>query len=296
LKEDSKKIKPIVAICYDFDKTLSPTDMQNYSLIPSLGMTPDVFWKEATKLTDESQMDGILAYMYLVKKIAEKEGKRITREDLKSESSKIRLFEGVMDWFDAIEECAEKLDIIVEHYIISSGMKEMIEDLPIAKFFKKIYACEFIYSKEYGFPVWPKQVVNPSNKTQYLFRINKGCIDENDMNLNESIKSEDRRIPFCNILYIGDSMTDIPCMAVTKRYGGYSIGVYDPESGEEGKRNARKLINDSRVDYCVPADYRKDKELFKITEIILKNITVSCELAKISQIQKKAFNITDDYS
>ncbi|MDR0697505.1 MAG: haloacid dehalogenase-like hydrolase [Christensenellaceae bacterium] len=286
----NKEKRPIVAICYDFDKTLSPTDMQNYSLIPSFGMTPDEFWKEATKMTDENNMDGILAYMYLVIKKAKEKDIRISRNDLKSESSKIKLFSGVNDWFDSINEYAYEIGITVEHYIISSGMKEMIEDLPIAKKFKKIYASEFLYDKQYGFPVWAKQVVNPSNKTQYLFRINKGCLDENDMKLNESIKSEDRRIPFSNILYIGDSMTDIPCMAVTKRYGGFSIGVYNPESGEEGKKNARKLINDSRVDYCVPADYKKTSKLYKITTIILKSIAVSNELTKISINQKESFN------
>jgi phosphoserine phosphatase len=280
--------KPIVALCYDFDKTLSPQDMQNYSFIPSLGIKPKEFWNNATKFTNENKMDGILAYMYLMIEQANKSKKSITRADLQAEGKKIELFKGVTEWFDEIGKVAVELNMNIEHYIISSGIKEMIEGTPIAQHFTKIYASEFLYSPQYHNPIWAKQVVNASNKTQYLFRINKGCLDENDSALNASIKNEDRHIPFQNIIYIGDSFTDIPCMSVTKRYGGYSIGVYNPE--KEDKRSATQLIKDNRVDYCVPADYTKGKDLFEITKTILDYIAVANKLLNISKTQKKTFS------
>ena len=186
---------PIVAICYDFDKTLSPKDMQNFGLIPKLGCKVSAFWKASNKIAQEQGMDKILAYMKLIVDKAQSREEKIAREDFNALGKTIELFPGVDSWFERINKIAESLEINVEHYIISAGLKEIIEGTTIAKFFTGIYASEFYYD-QYGKPMWPCQVVNYTTKTQYLFRINKNCLDMSDEDsVNQYIPNEERRIP-----------------------------------------------------------------------------------------------------
>lgn len=205
-----KEEKPVIAICYDFDKTLTPDDMQAQGFIQSVGYDVSSFWEKSNKFAEENNMDQNLAYMYTMKE--ESEGAVLfTKEKLKEYGDGIKFFPGVEEWFGRIRSYALENGVIVEHYIISSGLKEMIEGTKIAQEFEKIYASCFYYN-ERGVAVWPAQVVNYTNKTQFLFRIEKGTLDINDPGVNDFFPSEKVRIPFRNIIYIGDSDTDIPCM------------------------------------------------------------------------------------
>ena len=268
-KEFDRKIKgekPVLAICYDFDKTLSPDDMQAQGYIQSVGYIVDDFWKESNSLAETNDMDQNLAYMY--KMIEKAEGKLLfTKDTLAELGAKVRLFSGVEEWFERIKTYGEEKGVIVEHYIISCGLKEMIEGTSVAKngAFEKIYASSFYYNDK-GVAKWPAQVVNYTSKTQFLFRIQKGVLDINDQGVNESFAPEDIRVPFRNIVYVGDSDTDIPCMKLVNSYGGHSIGVFNPETKEKNK--VYKMLRDNRVKYYAPADYSENSEL----DVLMKNI------------------------
>ena len=260
---DNIKDKPIVlAICYDFDKTLSPDDMQAQGFIQSLGQEVESFWNESNKLASDNDMDQNLAWMYKMTK--ESRGKHIfNKEMLKEYGANVTLYPGVSTWFDRINKYGEEKGIIVEHYIISSGLKEMIEGTEVAKYFKKIYASSFYFDED-GVAVWPAQCINYTNKTQFLFRIKKGALEINDTKVNDYLSEDQSRVPFRNMIYIGDSDTDIPCMKLVSINGGYSIGVH----GKESKNKVFRMIEENRIRYFAEADYREESELEKL----LKNI------------------------
>ena len=278
----SKESKPVVAICYDFDKTLSPDDMQAQGYIQSVGDEVESFWKESNGLAEENEMDQNLAYMFTM--IQKARGRFIfNRKTLMDYGAKVSLFPGVDTWFKRIREYGETKGVIVEHYIISSGLKEMIEGTKVANEFEKIYASSFYYDKD-GVAQWPAQVINYTSKTQFLFRIEKGTLDVNDSGVNDYFKPENIRIPFRNMIYIGDSDTDIPCMKLINSYSGHSIGVYTPETKD--KRKVYKMMEDKRIKYYTPADYTEGSELDELVKTII-NTTASNEKLMSIHYQNK---------
>lgn len=263
--EDKNDKKIVLAICYDFDKTLSPTDMQAQGFIQSIGYDVENFWKESNKLASDNEMDQNLAWMFMMSKGSY--GKFIFNKDtLKEFGSKVELFPGVKTWFERINKYGEEHGVEVEHYIISSGLKEMIEGTLIADKFKKIYASSFYYDSD-GVAIWPAQVVNYTDKTQFLFRIEKGVLDVNDQQVNTFFKQNELRVPFRNMVYIGDSDTDIPCMKLVNTNGGHSIGVYNSETNDKSK--VFKMLSENRIKYFAPADYSENS---KLEQLILKII------------------------
>lgn len=267
------KKKPILAICYDFDKTLSPDDMQAQGYIQSIGFEVSEFWKESNNLATDNDMDQNLAYMYMM--ASKSRGKRLfTRENLRGAGAKVELFPGVDTWFDRINQYGDSKGVEVEHYIISSGLKEMIEGTKVADKFKKIYASSFYYDVD-GVAVWPAQVVNYTNKTQFLFRIEKGVLDVNNQGVNSYFAPDEYRIPFRNIVYIGDSDTDIPCMKLVNINGGHSIGVYNSETKDKSK--VFRMLDENRIKYFVPADYTKGAKLEQLIHQIIDR-TISNEV------------------
>ena len=263
----TKEDKPVLAICYDFDKTLSPNDMQAQGYIQSVGYDVGEFWDEANALARENDMDGNLAYMY--KMVVEAEGSLIfNRKALAEYGAKVKLYKGVEEWFERIRKYGEEHGVIVEHYIISSGLKEKIEGTAMAKSgaFEKVYASSF-YFNERGVAKWPAQTVNYTNKTQFLFRIEKGVLDVNDPGVNDYFPPEKLRVPFRNMVYIGDSDTDIPCMKLVTVNGGHSIGVYDPETQDKAK--VLKMTRDRRIRYFAPADYSDGSDLDSLVKTII---------------------------
>ena len=263
--------KPIVAIMYDFDKTLCTKDMQEYAFIPTLGMTSSAFWGEVNTMTDKEEMDNILAYMYKMVEKAREKKIPVTRKTFHEMGMKVEYFNGVKTWFERINNFGKEAGVRVEHYIVSSGIKEIIEGTEIADYFKKIYACEFLYDYN-GSIQWPKFAVNYTAKTQFLFRINKGVltIDSKSADkLNRFTPENERPVPFRNMIYIGDGLTDVPCMKLVKSNGGQSIAVYDQEKGKEAAELLKKA---DRVNFVAPADYGPDSDIEVIVKSIIKKI------------------------
>lgn len=273
---------PVVAMMYDFDKTLSTKDMQEYSFIPKLGLTAQEFWAQSNALAKEQKMDRILSYMYMMVRMSKDKHQPIRREDFVALGKKIQLYPGVEDWFARINAFGLEQGVRVEHYLISSGLKEIVEGCSIFDQFKEVYASEFLYD-ENGVAVWPKLAVNYTAKTQFLFRINKGVLDiSNDLDLNRSIPDELRPVPFRNMIYIGDGLTDVPCMKLVKLNRGQSLAVYKKE-----KATGYSLLTDKRVDLIAPADYREGKKLDTLVKMILQKMALMSRLAAEHQKQKK---------
>lgn len=278
--------KPITAILYDFDKTLSTKDMQEYAFIPDVGMTAEEFWGKCNQLTHENNMDQILSYMYVM--LTEAHGKKLlNRSEFTKLGESVELCPGVDTWFDRVNAYGEKLGLQVEHYVISSGLKEIIEGTPIAGYFKEIYAAEFLYDKD-DVPVWPAMAVNYTSKTQFLFRINKGVLDVTDhKGLNTFTPEENRRIPFGNMIYIGDGYTDVPCMKLVKVNGGHSVAVHS-----DSKETASDILQQGRVDFICPSDYQAGSKLehtvFTVLDLIqAKNAAFFLHQEDVKEVAKK---------
>lgn len=260
-------MKPIVAIMYDFDKTLSPRDMQEYAFIPGIGMKAEDFWSKCNELVCANDMDSILAYMYFMLHQSRQHGLRLTREEFRNHGKYVVLFDGVEEWFNRINDYGEEHGVQIEHYVISSGLKEIIEGTPIGKYFTKIYAAEFFYN-ENGEAVWPAMAVNYTSKTQFVYRINKGVLDVTDHSrLNQSTPEDAKRISFSNMIYIGDGLSDVPCMKLVKTSGGHSVAVYQDE-----KAQAVDLLKQGRVSYIAHADYTEGGKLDTTIKAIIDQI------------------------
>lgn len=276
--------KPIVAIMYDFDKTLCTRDMQEYTFIPSLGIQPDDFWSGTGEIASKEQMDSVLTYMYCMITESQQSGKPFTREDLVECGKHIEYLPGVEEWFERVNRYGEEAGVKVEHYVLSSGLKEIIEGSSIAKFFKKIFASEFLYDSQTGNPIWAKMAVNYTNKTQFVYRINKGVLDiSNNVDVNASRPDDDRRVYFNNMIYIGDGLTDVPCMKLVKQSGGHSIALY--QNGQKDK--VQPLLIHERVDWIFEADYRKGQALDQAMHDLICKLGVDNTLIRLNKSQLK---------
>ena len=264
--------KPIVAIMYDFDKTLSTTDMQNYSFIPKLGITVEEFWGRTGDYTNKYGIERILAYMYTMIREAQDKNIPLTRSFLQECGKEIQFFKGVEDWFDRINEYGKEKGVEIEHYLVSSGTKEIVEGSKIFKKFKEVYGCEFHYNQD-GIATWPKLAINYTQKTQYFFRIAKGATDvTDDSGVNQ--KTEQLRIPYENIIYLGDGMTDIACMTLVKKNNGTSIAIY-PE-GDSNK--VRQILTDNRVNFICSANYEDGSDLDKVIKLTINKVAMLNEI------------------
>ena len=275
---------PIIAFLYDFDKTLCTTDMEDYAFIPSLGYTPAEFWGRANAFGWENRMDGLLAYMYTMIQECAAQNIKLDRAFLNHCGESIQLFPGVREWLARINAYGESLGVQVEHYVISSGLREIIEGSGIAQEFREIYACEFYYN-ENGDACWPKLDVNFTNKTQFVYRINKGILDvSRDKELNDSMPDDSKRVPFTNMIYMGDGLSDVPCMKMMRAYGGQAIAVYQASN----RQGVEKLLADGRVDFIFPADYREGMELDRTVRDILRKMTITDRLLEVNNRQLRS--------
>ncbi|MDY5669626.1 MAG: haloacid dehalogenase-like hydrolase [Bacilli bacterium] len=274
--------KPIMAIMYDFDKTLSTTDMQNYAFIPALGMTPDEFWGATGEFSKKTGCERILSYMWMMIKLSKEKGIQCTQKWLNSLGKEVRYYPGVETWFKRINEYGKSKGVRVEHYLVSSGTKEIIDGTSIAKEFKKIYGCEFYYDPETKLPIWPKFAINYTQKTQYFFRISKGITNKTDDSVNN--KTVSRRIPYENMVYLGDGMTDVPCMVLVKQNNGNAIAIYNKK--EQG--NVSSLLRGGRVNFACLADYSENSDLDKTMKLIIDKISINHTLkCKEEELLKK---------
>jgi len=269
------------AIIYDFDGTLAPGNMQERNFIPAIGMKTKKFWKEVNEEAKRHQADNILIYMKLMLDKARTYSLPVRKSDFNTYGEGLKFYDGILPyshneskengWFDRINEYGYASGVKVEHYIVSSGIREMIAGTPIAKKFKAIYASSFCYD-HHGVAVWPALALNYSTKTQYLFRINKGCLDITDnKDINRYIPDKERPIPFTNMIYIGDGDTDIPCFKLIKDKGGHSIAVYKPNT-RGAKEKSNQLIHDERVNYIAPADYKTNSMLDRIVKALIDKV------------------------
>ena len=258
----SKPKKPTIAICYDFDGTLSPRNMQEYDYIPQLKLSSKRFWNEVEERAKNQEADQILSYMRLmIEKATPSSGVRITRQSFEDFGKTVELFSGVLGWFKRIDTYGKRRGASINHFIISSGLKEMIRGTPIAGKFKRIYASSFMFDQN-GVAIWPALALNYTTKTQFLFRINKGVLDSWDNSkINDFVPMDKRPVPFARFIYIGDGSTDIPCMKLVKEQRGYSIAVYQP--GSKKKASAERLLTEDRINFVAPADYREGRSLDK---------------------------------
>lgn len=267
--------KKTIALVYDFDCTLSPKPMQEYTFLPTIGQNPKTFWKEVGEEARKHEADLLLTYMRLMYKKAKEAGIEIRRNDLRDLGSKVELFKGVDKWFDAINSyVSEKAgsSVKVRHYLISSGLKDIIEGTSIYKQFHNVFAAEYFF-EAYDLP-FPKRVITDTCKTQYLFRINKGIEDLNQ-SINSHMAEDNRPIPFANMIYFGDGDTDVPSMTVTRKNGGHAVAVYPPKA----KRNkCVELFKADRVDFFAPADFSKGQDLFRRTCILLDHIVAGIKI------------------
>ena len=273
--------RPIAALIYDFDKTLCPKDQQEYSFIPGIKMQPEAFWDSCREQQLKNGMDSVLAYM--MQMLTQSRGTRLlTRDSLEKLGQAVEFFPGVEGWFSRINKIGLENGVTVEHYIISSGLKEIIGGSRIAGEFKAVFAASFVYGED-GLAMWPATSVNYTEKTQHLFRINKGILDmTNDRDLNGFTPEYKRRVPFANMIYIGDGLTDVPCMKMTRERGGASVCVYP---GEDSSL-ADNMLLQNRCDYAVPADYRAGSPIENTVTLLFRRIaaTHACRALHASQM------------
>ena len=275
--------KPIVALIYDFDGTLSPGNMQEFGFIQAIGSTPDEFWKMSDGIAVGQDASNILAYMKLMFDKARESGIRLTRNDFRKYGMDIKLYDGVREWFRNVNEYGTARGVKIEHYINSSGLKEIIEGSPIAKEFKHIFAGSFIYDEK-GEAEWPGIAVDYTAKTQFLFKIQKGIFSSRDAKqVNESMADENKRIPFTNMIYVGGGLSDVPCMKMMRAYGGQAVAVYQ----DSNRAGVEALLSDGRVDFIFPADYREGAPLDMTMKNILRKMAISDALSEENAEQLK---------
>lgn len=274
--------KPIVAIIYDFDGTLSPGNMQEFGFIQAVGKTKEEFWKMSDKIAIGQDASNVLSYMKLMYDEARSCGIELRRERFKEFGKDIELYEGIADWwFDAVNRYGKQHGVIAEHYINSSGLKEIIEGSPIAGKFKHIFAGSFIYNDR-GDAEWPGVAVDYTAKTQFIFKINKGIFSARDnKRVNESVAEDKKRVPFSQMVYFGDGDTDVPCMKIVRMFGGHSIAVFNPENHTK-KTSALKLKRQGRVDFAIPAKYGPHSGAFQVVCAIINKIKADYDLQHLS--------------
>lgn len=273
-----------IALIYDFDGTLAPGNMQEYDFIPAVGKSNKEFWNEANTLAEQQDADMVLTYMALMIQSAKSKNLSLRREAFQESGRRVTLFTGVREWFERINRYGAERGIRILHYINSSGLNEIIEGTGIAHEFRKIYACSFLYDID-GIAYWPAVAVNYTNKTQFIFKINKGVESVADAKLvNRYIPEDERPVPFRHMIYVGDGTTDIPCMRLVKNYGGHSIAVYNPDQKGSQKELA-SLIHDNRVNHVCPADYTDGSEMDRLVKTIIDKMDVDDRLEKMKVIK-----------
>ncbi len=268
------------AIAYDFDDTLAPGNMQEHSFIPKLGIPKEEFWADANQMGFDHDMDGILAYMQFMLEKSREKGIPIKRQDFIDYGRGIRFFPGVEQYFDRITAYARTQNIILDHHIISSGLREFISGTAIAGHFRNIFASGFKYNDQ-DEAEWAALAVNYTNKTQYLFRINKGIDNSYDnKRVNQHIPEHERPVAFERMIYIGDGETDVPSMKMMNYQGGATIAVFnteaEPRPGKMSSREiCREMIQLNRVDHIVPADYSEGSKLDELIKLHIDKIRIN---------------------
>jgi hypothetical protein len=261
-----------IALVYDFDGTLSPQPMQEYTVLPKIGVEPARFWAMVNAEARATESDPMLVYMRHIIEALDRAKVDVKREDFAAMASAIEYFPGVATWFARMNAYVKRRSrgtVKLQHYLISAGQREILDGVSIRKHFKRIYASEYHFN-HHGVATFPKLLVTDTLKTQFLFRINKG-LELVTQSINEHMPESERPIPFANMIYVGDGMTDVPSMALTKKSGGHTVAVFDPKKDSQ-RATCVKLLDANRADFIAPADYRKASKLSRRVELLLDAI------------------------
>lgn len=269
-------IQDTIALVYDFDGTLSPQPMQEYTVLPELGIEPAEFWGEVNQQAQELCEEPMLTYMRLLVEKAEEKRLHIGSDEFRALGDNVQYFPGVESWFARINDYVRSHggeQVQVKHYVISAGLREILDGVSVRDCFEAVFASEYHYNHHRA-ATFPKLLITDTTKTQFLFRINKGKVDIRD-SINTHMSEDERPIPFENIIYIGDGETDVPSMAVTRQQGGNSIAVYkDGESEREARTRAicRELLGAGRVNFIAPADYSAGGVMERRVQLLLSSV------------------------
>jgi hypothetical protein len=256
----------IIAVVFDFDDTLAPDT--TWGFLEHWGVDAPSFWREKVDVLVEDGWDPIPAYLYAMieESRSRPEPERITRIELADYGRKLRLYEGVTKIFDKLTAQARSVhpDVRLEFYVLSSGLREILVNTKISRFFTRIWSCDFLYHPQTGEILFPKNVISFTDKTRYLFQISKGLVgpeyDNRPFEVNRRVSYEKMRIPLSQMIYVGDGYTDIPCFSLVMKQQGIAIGVYDAQRREKWQQ-AWAFIEEGRVSNLVPVDYRKNSAL-----------------------------------
>ena len=261
-----------IALVYDFDGTLIPKTMQDYTIIPRLKLRSEKFWSDIMEEAEATDGEVMMIYMRQLITRANSMNIKITKNEFKMMASKIKYFKGVLTWFDNINKYLKHNHkrIKVAHYVISAGHHEILESTAIRKKLKNVFGSQY-YFNEQGHATFPKVVVTDTAKTQFLFRINKGKEKVSD-SINSHMPEGLRPIPFENMIYIGDGLTDVPSMALIKKQNGHSVSVY-PKGSKKQKKVSYDLLAAKRVDFIAEANYARNSVLFKRICLIIDMIS-----------------------
>lgn len=277
-----------IGIAYDYDQTLSPTYMQDEVVFPAFGINSSAFWKKCQQLVREEGWESELAYLKTLLDYLDID--RPTNEDLEKLGNNLKFYKGLPEMFTEVEgvltETHRAMGITIEHYIISSGMKALIDGSRLRPFVKAIFGCEFATDAQ-GRISFPKRVISHTQKTQYLFRINKGLLDPNE-DVNDHMPGELRRIPFQNMIYLGDGPTDVPCFTVMRQFGGHAIAVYNPDDPSRNSfRKCYQLATHAqRVKHIAPSDFRPGSHLRMVLEEMISEMADRIVKARKEEIHE----------
>jgi hypothetical protein len=264
-----------IALVYDYDQTLSPFYMQDDVIFPAFGINGAKFWERCADLVQAQGYDHELAYMKCLLDYLAMD--RPTNQQLKQLGAKMRLYKGLPEMFeefnlDLLEEHHSAAGIHVDHFVVSSGLKVLIEGSQLRPYLREIFGCEYAEDPE-GKITFPKRVISHTQKTQYLFRINKGLLDM-AQDVNDHMPDDARPVPFPNMIYIGDGPTDVPCFTIMRKNGGHAIAVYNPD--DPSRASFKKCYSLSshadRVRHIAPSDYRRGSHLRLLLEESVREI------------------------